>query len=334
MDRENRQRIVPLDDLNDFKVADEDPDVRGWDVVSADGRRIGEVDDLLVDTEGMRVRYLNVEVDKDLRDNKDHRNILIPIGHARLNEDDDRVHVSSLSSNDVRTFPAYEGRLDRNYEDTVRSRFGTAGTAGTVTGTTMGTTDRAGREGASSGRTGQMSAAHDRDYYADEHFDDSRFYGSRRGTGHGDSMEGRGTTGRGTGRDEQRLTLSEEELAVGKRRHEAGEVGINKRVETEHVEKDVPVMREEATVERRPIQGRGATDRQASIGEDEIRVPLHAEEAVVEKRTMPKEEIVVKKRQVQDTQKVEADLRKERADVHGEGNVTRTDDDRDRNRKR
>jgi uncharacterized protein (TIGR02271 family) len=315
MNREERQRIVPLDDTSDFKVADGDPDVRGWDVVSADGRRIGKVDDLLVDPGAMRVRYLNVEVEKDLRASNDHRNILIPIGQASLNEKDDRVFVGSLSASDVRTFPAYEGRLDRDYENTVRSRFG-------------GTGDLAAGSGATSGRTGSMSPAHDRDYYSDDHFDDSRFYGARRRGRRSDRMEGRGRDDR---EGSERMTLSEEELNVDRQRREAGSVHVNKHVETEHVSREVPVTREEAVIERRPIDGRSASGRDVEITDDEIRVPLHEEQAVVEKRTVPKEELVVRKREVQDSQTVEADLRKERADVEGEGDVSR---DRDRNRNR
>ena len=53
----------------------------------------------------------------------------------------------------------------------------------------------------------------------------------------------------------------------------------------------------------------------ATIGEDEIRVPLMREEAVVEKRVVPTEEIVLNKRAVTEEQNVEADLRRERAVV-------------------
>jgi hypothetical protein len=42
-----------------------EPDVRGWDVFASDGQRIGEVDDLLVDSSG-RVRYLDVDLLHDL----------------------------------------------------------------------------------------------------------------------------------------------------------------------------------------------------------------------------------------------------------------------------
>jgi hypothetical protein len=56
-------RIVPLSDLHSHKVASGDPDVRGWSVVAGDGRTIGRVDGLLVDTAEMRVRYLDVILD-------------------------------------------------------------------------------------------------------------------------------------------------------------------------------------------------------------------------------------------------------------------------------
>jgi uncharacterized protein (TIGR02271 family) len=123
-----------------------------------------------------------------------------------------------------------------------------------------------------------------------------------------------------------RLTLSEEELAVGKRRMEAGEVDIEKRVETRHVSEQVPLSHEEVTIERRPLEpGMHASGR---IGEEEIRVPLSEEEAVVQKRVVPKEELVVRKRQVEETEMVEADLRRERVDVDTRGDVHERDRDR------
>lgn len=113
---------------------------------------------------------------------------------------------------------------------------------------------------------------------------------------------------------ERTMTLSEEELAVGKRTVQAGEVNVQKRVETERVSESIPLKREEVTVERRPVtDGRLASD--ASFQEEHIRVPIEEEEAVAEKRAVVKEEIAVKKHAVTDVENVEADLRKERAEV-------------------
>ena len=135
------------------------------------------------------------------------------------------------------------------------------------------------------------SRAADRDLY-----DQSRFYAARGGEA----------------AREARLTLSEERLAVGKQRVDAGEARLRKTVETEHVRESVPVQREEVVVERRPLSADASAD--VEIGEDEIRIPLTREEAVVEKRAVPVEEVVVKKRVVTEQQPVEADLRRERVD--------------------
>lgn len=60
-------RLVPLSELlHNHRIASGDPDVRGWEVVGSDGRTLGRVHDLLVDTGSQRVRYLDVELDRDL----------------------------------------------------------------------------------------------------------------------------------------------------------------------------------------------------------------------------------------------------------------------------
>jgi uncharacterized protein (TIGR02271 family) len=122
---------------------------------------------------------------------------------------------------------------------------------------------------------------------------------------------------------ERRLTLSEEQLAVGKRSVQEGEVAVRKHVDTRHVEEQVELVREEVTVERRPLSADSATDVH-DIGEDEIRVPVMREEAVVEKRTVPIEEVVIRKEAVADTKTVAADLRKETLDVDENIDTTRT----------
>jgi len=269
-----RDRIIPLDELDDFKVADGDPDVRGWEVLSSDGRKIGSVDNLLVDTAAMKVRYLDVDIDGDLLEDDKDRHILIPIGYARLDEDDDRILVDALDSTRLRQIPAYRHEpLTREYETSLQTHFDNRTTPS--------------REGT--------------DFYASEGYDDDRFFGSRRGAG-----------------GEERITRSEEQLAIGKREHQTGEVDVSKRVRTEHVDRDVPVRREEVTVERRPATGMSGD---ARIQDDEIRIPVTEEELVVEKRAVPKEEIVVRKQERVEHEHVEADLRKEEVDVRHEGDV-------------
>ncbi|HEV2856039.1 MAG TPA: PRC-barrel domain-containing protein [Thermoanaerobaculia bacterium] len=58
--------VKPLSHLHNYRISQGDPDVRGWEVFGADGRKMGQVDDLLVDTEALRVRYLDVCLDLNL----------------------------------------------------------------------------------------------------------------------------------------------------------------------------------------------------------------------------------------------------------------------------
>jgi uncharacterized protein (TIGR02271 family) len=294
--KDESRRIAPLDELDNMKVADEDPDVRGWDVVAADGHRIGEVDNLIVDTSAMKVRYLSVELERGERGASGDRSILIPVGQARLDENNDRVFVNDMHAEQLRSAPTYSGRFDRDYEDSVRTHF-------------------------SGGRPSTSTS--EGDYYADRSFDDASFYGARRGSSAGRTSQERG-------RDD-RVTLSEEQLEVNRRPHEAGEVRVGKHVETEHVRQEVPVRHEEVEIERRPITG-DRMDATPRIGEDEIRVPVMEEGVVVQKRTVPTEEIVVRKRQVEETETVEADLRRERVDIdeRGDVDVTRDSNARDK----
>jgi uncharacterized protein (TIGR02271 family) len=161
------------------------------------------------------------------------------------------------------------------------------------------------------GDTNLVTADYERQLYGvfpasasgERSLDAQRFYERRFGEGERAGVRG----------GESRITRSEEELAIGKRAVQAGEVLIRKSVETERVSQPVTRRREEVEIERRPVEGMaaGAPD----ITEDEIRVPIMEEEVVVEKRPVVKEEVVVKKRAIEETEEVEADLRKEKIDV-------------------
>ncbi len=130
--------------------------------------------------------------------------------------------------------------------------------------------------------------------------------------------------------DEERIVLAEEELELRKQRVETGAVEIDKHVETEHVRESVPVMREEVTVERRPVTE--PTNTEAHFDGDEIRIPIVEEEVVIEKRAVVKEELVIHKDQVQDQHVVEADLRRERGNAPKRRGKPRAGDDESRDR--
>ena len=277
--------LVPLDKADDYKIAEGNPDPRGWDVVVS-GAKVGEVDKLIADLSALKVRYLDVELDDKFSGAK-NRHVLIPIGAARLDDDNDQVLLSGMSRDALVGLPAYTGTspITRDYENSLRER---------MTGAPI-PTPRAGR-----------------DYYEHEHFDENRFFGKRGAPLRGSASENRERI--------VRIPITEEEMRVGKRQVEAGEVEVRKTVETKHVEQPVTRRREEVEVERRPIQADQGT-RPADFKEGETRIPLMEEEVVVEKRPVAKEEVVIRKHAVEDTENVEADLRKERVDVEEKGRV-------------
>jgi hypothetical protein len=63
MNHRDRTELIPLSQLPDYQVAEEDPDVRGWSVWDGDGGRIGRVRELLVDRAEGRVRLLAVGIE-------------------------------------------------------------------------------------------------------------------------------------------------------------------------------------------------------------------------------------------------------------------------------
>ncbi|HEY9516566.1 MAG TPA: DUF2382 domain-containing protein [Gemmatimonadaceae bacterium] len=277
--------LVPLDKADDFTVAEGNADPRGWEVL-ANGAKVGEVDTLIADLNVLKVRYLDVELDDEITGRKD-RHVLIPIGAARLDDDNDRVLLDAVTPEILVGLPSYRSGdpITRDYENSLRE---------SITGAPIAAT-RAGR-----------------DYYEHEHFDENRFFGKR-----GRPQESTGTAATG-GERVMRIPVTEEEIRVGKRQVQAGGVDVRKTVETHHVEQPVTRRREEVEIERRPLQA-DRTGGPAEFKEGETHIPLMEEEVVVEKRPVAKEEIVIRKHTVEDTENVEADIRKERVDIDEKG---------------
>ncbi|RUP83152.1 MULTISPECIES: DUF2382 domain-containing protein [unclassified Kocuria] len=107
----------------------------------------------------------------------------------------------------------------------------------------------------------------------------------------------------------------EERLNVGTQEREAGHARLRKYVVTDHETVDVPVEREEVTVERTPLNGTEGRVDNGRIGEEEVDVTLHEERPVVEKEAVAVEEVGLNKQTVRETQRVEADVQKEQVDV-------------------
>jgi uncharacterized protein (TIGR02271 family) len=81
----------------------------------------------------------------------------------------------------------------------------------------------------------------------------------------------------------------------------------------------VPVAHEEVVIERRPVSGQAS---ETPLGEGEtIRIPVSEEQVNVSKQTVETGEVVLGKRQVQETQQVSDTVRREEAHIEREGQV-------------
>lgn len=106
-----------------------------------------------------------------------------------------------------------------------------------------------------------------------------------------------------------------EQLLVGKRVEESGRVRIKKVIREEEQVVDEPLTREEVTVERRPVERVAEGPQQPRTEGDATIIPVVREVLVVEKRLMVTEELVVRKRTVEERRPQTVTVRREEAVV-------------------
>ena len=131
------KNLYRLNELSDYKVASHYSDVRGWELIDAEGREIGKIDNLLVNKRAEKVVYLDVEVNEDLikeghetyaksagegvheylnKDGEDH--LIVPIGAVAIDNENKKV-ISNTINFDTFTRSSRVGRgenIGRDYE--------------------------------------------------------------------------------------------------------------------------------------------------------------------------------------------------------------------------
>ena len=113
---------------------------------------------------------------------------------------------------------------------------------------------------------------------------------------------------------ETRIPVIEERLEV-KKRVNTDEATIVKEPVTETKTVEVPVTHEELRVERRPASREATPEDRIVQTRTEIKVPLTHEEVQVEKKPYVKEEVVIKKEPVTETETVSDTITSERVDT-------------------
>jgi sporulation protein YlmC with PRC-barrel domain len=162
-----RGLMKPLGDLDNFEIAKNIPDPRGWDVMTADGSKIGKVHELIVDTGARRARYIDVSLDRKALSLDKDRDVLIPIGDAQLDSAADEVVIDKLTARQLADLPEFKHvEITREYEASVLPNFGTAPITTSET-----------------------------DFYNARHFDEKKFFAPRTKVGDATIMETGGLAG-------------------------------------------------------------------------------------------------------------------------------------------
>ena len=107
----------------------------------------------------------------------------------------------------------------------------------------------------------------------------------------------------------------EEELEVGTRPVDTGEVHVRKQVETEHVEEVVPRRREHFDDVEHVAANEGDSGEVETLPDGSVSIPILEEELVISKRTVVRERVIVRKRTETEHRRVDAELRKERVEI-------------------
>jgi len=284
MSNENKNKRLQELGGSDYEIAEGQPDIRGWDVKDANGKTIGEVDELIFDVQSLKVRYIVLDLEGNVLD-LDTRDVLVPVGIAQLQDKGDDVILSGVTADQIRSLPEYnKDMIDAEAENKIRNVFAGAGGAA-LTGAAL--TPGAGRDS-------------DDDFYNHDHFNEDNLYRNR-------NANAENTT---------TIPVIEEELQVGKREVEKGGIRLRTRVVESPVSENINLREEKVTVNRTPV------DRPANssdLQEGEIEITERAEVPVVSKEARVVEEVSLNKEVTEREETVSDTVRKTEVDVDRTG---------------
>ncbi|MCT7951642.1 DUF2382 domain-containing protein [Ancylothrix sp. C2] len=293
----------------------EGEDIKGLDVYAGTGDdKIGTIDTILVDETGS-FRYFVVDTGFWIFGKK----ILIPIDFCRVDWNERRVQATGLRSKDqAEQLPRYEDGIavDDDYQEQVQGIYRTATVEGSVpveASLPLETTPIVDRHRPLSiplevaptvekkepvvPPSAVSPSQPNNSYEPEPALDKTKNY-------------------------DQQIKLFEERLIANKKREKAGEVEVNKRVETETGRVSVPVEKERVVIESVPItpSPEPVLADNAFKEKEIVRMEVYEETANIQKQAVVREEVKIRKEVDRDTVEKSATLRREELEVKTEGN--------------
>jgi hypothetical protein len=107
-----KDNLIRFSELDGYKIHKKDQDVNDWLVRGEDDRILGNVNDLMVDMELMKVVYLEVSL-------SDHYQkifgkplfMLLPVNNVDLDKETEEVLARGVNEKMLEVYPSYEGRI-------------------------------------------------------------------------------------------------------------------------------------------------------------------------------------------------------------------------------
>jgi len=125
------------------------------------------------------------------------------------------------------------------------------------------------------------------------------------------------TAGGGDGRPplegDDFVVLHEEEATVGKRWEGVGSLHARRVVERGKVRDEFPRDREELVQERVPVS-EGDSGEVEILPDGSVSIPLFEEELVITRETVLRERVIIRKENITELQRVQAELKRERVE--------------------
>lgn len=283
---------------SDYRSHLDNQDVKGLGLYSG-VEKIGSVEDVLVDESG-KFRYLVVNTGIWILGKK----VLLPIGRARIDYNDDRVYTENLTKEQAEALPEFtdDKLIDYDHEEQVRNVYRSSNLNSQNAPASYGV-GYAGLESApSTSNTAPVLdlevgyAGYDRDSYRYDNEPDLYEINEQK---------------------HPNLKLYEERLVANKTRQKTGETVISKRIETETANASVDVEKERVVVERIPASAETAVPAdKANFQEGEVaRIDVYEEVPEFHKEAFVREEVRVSKVVDRDTVTAEEELRREELDI-------------------
>ncbi|MEL6263556.1 MAG: DUF2382 domain-containing protein [Cyanobacteria bacterium J06626_6] len=254
------------------------------DVYSAEGRRIGRAEDLLVDESG-RMRYLVVDAGT-------HKRLLLPSERWERVSDQGRMYIKSLNREEFSSLPEYEVADKAEGGAVVKLH-----------------------QIAAVGESAPVEVTMPVDYQA-------VVMGSQPVRSQAASEQDEQDIDKTTDPKASPIQLFEERLVTQTQRVKTGEVKISKHTVTEATEALIPVTKEKIIIEIESVYG-GQTQvdmGDAQVAEDgSVRVGIYEEQATVCRQVVPYQNVAIRKETVTDTVVSQEPLRRETLNVETEG---------------